>query len=79
MTFLKLGDRYLNPEMITDIFVQDRRPDQPEVHAEIYLSAPMGEHATSEEPLSAQTRHLHVSGEEAERLIRWLEAHLEKE
>jgi hypothetical protein len=76
MTFIKLGHRYINVEMITDVFVQDQRPVQPELHAEVYLSAPMGERIVSNAPLDVSTRHVHVSGDDAHRLIEFLDEHL---
>jgi len=79
MIFIKLGHRYINLEMITDVFVQDRRPEQPDFHVEVYLAAPTGERSVPEAPLDVQTRHVHVSGEDAERLLRCLEEHLAEE
>lgn len=75
MTFIKLGHRYVNAEMITDVFVQDQRPAESERHAEVYLAAPMGQRAVSDGPLDVTTRHLHVSGDDAESLIRFLDDH----
>ena len=76
MTFIKLGHRYINVQMITDVFVQDQRPVQPEPHVEVYLSAPMGERIVSDAPLEVSTRHVHVSGDDAHRLIEFLDEHL---
>lgn len=76
MTFIKLDRRYVNVHMITDVFVHDRRPDESEVHAEIYLSAPMGERSVSNAPLDVSTRHVHVSGDEARRIIDFMDEHL---
>ena len=78
MRFIKLGQRYLNVTMITDVFVQESREEHPERHAEIYLSAPMGERSVSDAPLDVSTRHVHVSGEDADRLIAFLEEHTER-
>lgn len=76
MTFIKLGHRYVNAEMITDVFVQEERPEEPKRHAEVYLAAPMGHRIVSDAPMDLTTRHIHISGEEADRLIQFLEDHL---
>lgn len=75
MTFIKLGSRYVNIEMITDVYLDEDRPASPERHAEVYLAAPMGERLVSNKPLDVSTRHIHVSGADAERLIRLLDEH----
>ena len=76
MTFIKLGDRYLNVQMITDVFVLDQRPERPELQAEVYLSAPMGERIVSSAPFEVSTRFVHVTGDDAHRLIEFLDEHL---
>lgn len=68
MRFLKIGHRYVNVDMITDVYVQEDL-------IEVYLAAPMGLKVTSEAPPLVQTRHLHFSGKEAQQLVRWLDAH----
>ena len=76
MMFMKLGRRYVNVEMITDVFVQEAPGEQGELHAEVYLVAPMGERSVSNAPLDVTTRHVHVSGEDAEQLVRYLDDHV---
>lgn len=76
MMFIKLGHRYVNVEMITDVFVEEHRPERPETQAEVYLAATMGERSVSNAPLDVSTRHIHVSGDDAERLVRFLHDHL---
>lgn len=76
MTFIILGHRYVNVQMITDVFVHDLRPEQPELVAEVYLAAPMGERIVSDLPLDVSTRHVRVTGEDAHRLVRFLDEHL---
>lgn len=75
MTFIRLGHRYVNVEMITDVFVQDARPEEPKRHVEVYLAVPMGLRPVSDAPMDVTTRHIHVSGKEADQLIQFIEDH----
>lgn len=75
MRFIRLGSRYVNLALVTDVFVQDD-PDATGPHADVYLAAPMGERSHSDGPVEVRTRHVHVTGAEAAFLLRVLDDHL---
>lgn len=81
MAFIKLGHRYINLELITDVFVENQRSERPDLNVlvEVYLAAPMGERSLTDRPVDVRTRHVRVSGKDAERLLRYLDAHLADE